>query len=108
MSHDHEQTLDRSKALFGPPPVLSTEEPKQFDGLFDQVIACLKPRDTVELILIRHFVYALWEIERLTRYGTVSIERWHRQLLANQAQQNKLLNERKESLARNNAEAASF
>ena len=58
MSHDHEQTLDRSKALFGPPPVLSTEEPKRFDGLFDQVIACLKPRDTVELILIRHFVYA--------------------------------------------------
>ena len=96
MSHDHEQTLDRSKALFGPPPVLSTEEPKQFDGLFDQVIACLKPRDTVELILIRHFVYALWEIERLTRYGTVSIERWYRETLQLRAQQEKLQKARKE------------
>ena len=104
MSHDHEQTLDRSKALFGPPPVLSTEEPKQFDGLFDQVIACLKPRDTVELILIRHFVYALWEIERLTRYGTVSIERWSRETLQLRAQQEKLQKARKEDLAWKNAE----
>ena len=104
----NEQLSDQVKALFGPPPVLSTEEPKQFEEMFERVIACLKPRDTVEFILIRHFVYALWEIERFTRYGTISIERWHRQLLANQAQQNKLLNERKESLARNNAEAASL
>jgi hypothetical protein len=104
MSHDHEQTLDRSKALFGPPPVLSTEEPKQFDGLFDQVIACLKPQDTVELILIRHFVYALWEIERLTRYGTVSIERWSRETLQLRAQQEKLQKARKEDLAWKNAE----
>jgi hypothetical protein len=105
-NHQHEQTLE--KVAFGPPPVLSTEEPKQFEELFERVIACLKPQDVVEFILIRHFVYALWEIERFTRYGTISIERWHRQILANQAQQTKLLNERKDTLARNKAEAASF
>jgi hypothetical protein len=68
------------------------------------MIACLKPRDTVELILVRHFVYALWEIERLTRYGTVSIERWYRQSLQLRAQQEKLLKARKEDLAWKDAE----
>jgi len=64
----------------------------------------LKPRDTVELILIRHFVYAVWEIERLTRYGTVSIERWSRETLQLQAQQEKLQKARKEDLAWKHAE----
>ena len=70
---------DQVKGVFGPPPVLSTEQPEQFEELFRRMVACLKPRDTVELILIRHFVYALWEIERLTRYGTVAIERRYRE-----------------------------
>lgn len=104
MSHDHEQALDATKALFGPPPVLSTEQPEQFEELFRRLIACLKPRDTVELILIRHFVYAVWEIERLTRYGTVSIERWYRETLQLRAQQEKLQKARKEDLAWKNAE----
>ena len=73
-----EQLSDQVK-IFGRPPVLSTEEPEQFEELFRRMVACLKPRDTVELILIRHFVYALWEIERLTRYGTVAIERRYRE-----------------------------
>jgi hypothetical protein len=105
-NHQREQTF--AKVEFGPPPVLSSEDPKQFEEMFARVIACLEPRDTVEFILIRHFVYALWEIERFTRYGTISIERWRRQSLANEAQRNTLLYERKESLARDNAEAASF
>jgi hypothetical protein len=104
MSHDREQALDSTKSLYGSRPVLSTEEPKQFDELFERMVSCLKPRDTVELILVRHFVYALWEIERLTRYGTVSIERWYRQSLQLQAQQEKLLNARKEALAQRDAE----
>ena len=104
MSHDHEQMLESTKALFGPPPVLSTERPEQFEELSNRIIACLKPRDTVELILIRHFVYAVWEIERLTRYGTVSIERWYRETLQSRAQQEKLRKARKEDLAWKNAE----
>jgi hypothetical protein len=49
-------------------------------------------------------VYALWEIERLTRYGTVSIERWYRETLQLRAQQEKLQRARKEDLAWKNAE----
>src|SRR2546423_7574348 len=95
-SERNEQLSDQVKALFGPPPVLSTEQPEQFEELFRRMIACLKPRDTVELILIRHFVYAVWEIERLTRYGTVSIERWYRETLQLRAHQEKLQKARKE------------
>ena len=98
------QVSDQVKGLFGPPPVLSTEQPEQFEELFRRMIACLKPRDTVELILIRHFVYALWEIERLTRYGTVAIERWYRETLQLRAQQEKLQKARKEDLAWKHAE----
>jgi hypothetical protein len=58
----------------------------------------------VELILIRHFVYAVWEIERLSRYGTVAIERWYRETLQLRAQQEKLRKARKEDLAWKNAE----
>jgi hypothetical protein len=104
MSHDHEQMLESTKAPFGPPPVLSTERPEQFEELSNRIIACLKPRDTVELILIRYFVYAVWEFERLTRYGTVSIERWYRETLQSRAQQEKLRKARKEDLAWKNAE----
>jgi hypothetical protein len=50
MSHDHEQMLESTKALFGPPPVLSTERPEQFEELSNRIIACLKPRDLVEVL----------------------------------------------------------
>jgi hypothetical protein len=98
------QLSDQVKGLFGPAPVLSTEQPEQFEELFRRMVACLKPRDTVELILIRHFVYAVWEIERLSRYGTVAIERWYRETLQLRAQQEKLRKARKEDLAWKNAE----
>jgi hypothetical protein len=98
------QLSDQVKGLFGLPPVLSTEQPEQFEELFRRMVACLKPRDTVELILIRHFVYAVWEIERLSRYGTVAIERWYRETLQLRAQQEKLRKARKEDLAWKNAE----
>jgi hypothetical protein len=98
------QLSDQVQGHFGPPPVLSTEQPEQFDELFRRMVACLKPRDTLELILIRHLVYAVWEIERLTRYGTVAIERWYRETLQLRAQQEKLRKARKEDLAWKNAE----
>ena len=98
------QLSEQVKGLFGQPPVLSTEQPEQFEELFRRMVACLKPRDTVELILIRHFVYAVWEIERLSRYGTVAIERWYRETLQLRAQQEKLRKARKEDLAWKNAE----
>ena len=108
MEQEHNvQVSDQVKGLFGPAPVLSTEQPEQFEELFRRVVACLKPRDTVELILIRHFVYAFWEIERLTRYSTGAIERWYRETHQMRAQQEKLQKARKEDLAWKHAQKIS-
>ena len=37
--------------LFGPPPVLRTENLENFERLFDQVMACIKPQDVIEIHL---------------------------------------------------------
>ncbi len=73
-------------ALFGPPPVLSTEDPKLFQAILDQVLAALHCYDGVDMLLIRHFVYASWKIERYIRHDTIAIERRYRQQLEFQAQ----------------------
>jgi hypothetical protein len=99
-----EAELAGCKMLFGPPPVLSTEDQKQFEGILDKVIMCLTPQDMVELIYIRQFVQASWIIDRFTRHGTVSIERWYRQSLQYQAQRMKIQKTRKEAQAQNKAD----
>jgi hypothetical protein len=96
--------LAEAKALFGPPPVLSTEDEKQFTQIFDRVIECLKAADMVELIDIRHYTYATWMIERFTRHATVAIDRGYRQILEFQAQQMKQQKVRKEWQVKDKAE----
>ena len=73
--HMTKAQLDECKALFGPAPVLSTEDVAHFETIFDRVVECLDPRNMVELMYIRHFVCASWLVERYTRHGTVAIER---------------------------------
>lgn len=61
--------------LFGPAPVLSTEDAGSFKLLFEKVAEALMPRDFIEMIYIRRFVCEVWLIERLGRHGTIAIER---------------------------------
>lgn len=67
--------------LFGSPTVLSTEDPKQFDAMFAQLITCLKPQDLVEVTLIRRYAYETWVSERYARHSALAIERRYRQRL---------------------------
>ena len=90
-------------ALFGPPPVLRTENRENFDKLLDQVMACLKPQDVVEAMLTRDFVYASWLIARYSRHQTVSVERRFLQSLEFQAQRAKVQKARKEALVKDKA-----
>ncbi len=92
------------KVLFGPPPVLRTENREHYDEMFDRMAECFKPKDVVELTLIKHLVDAMWDIKRYTRHRTVAIERWFRQSLAFQAQRTKVQDQRKKSLAYDAAE----
>ena len=98
---------DRYKVLFGPPPILSTEDRGRFEDVFDAVIDALKPEDFVVLLQVRHFVESTWIVDRLTRHGTVAIERWFRQSPEYREERLKLEKSRKEGLARKRAEQAS-
>lgn len=87
------------KTLLGPPPILSTESAERFGQVFDQLIACLKPQDMVEGILVWEFAIPSWEINRYTRHRTVSFDRSFKQSLDFQVQRVKTQKARKEQLA---------
>jgi sulfur transfer complex TusBCD TusB component (DsrH family) len=95
--------LDVCQALFGPPPVLSTENAENFQQILDRSLTCLESRDLIEVVLIRDFVVAAWEDNRYARHRAVAVERWHAQSLDAMAQQAKLQQARKEQFVRSKA-----
>jgi hypothetical protein len=91
-------------ALLGPLPVLSTEDPKRFEAVLTQLLACLKPEDTLERLLIKQYAHESWFIERYSRHTTLGVERYHRQSREFLAEQLKQQEARKEAHAMHNAE----
>ena len=63
------------KALYGPPPVLSTESTEDFDRIFDAVMSAVQPRNIIEFIPMRHFVCAEWMINRYIHHTALALER---------------------------------
>jgi len=92
----NETELHKCLMLFGPLPVLTTESTEQFQEIMNQAIACVSPRDIMELMFIRDFVSESWQINRLRRHGTVAIERWYHQSQAYQVQRAKVLKARRD------------
>jgi hypothetical protein len=88
-------------ALLGPPPILSTESAERFNGIFDQLVACLKPRDHLELMLIRDFAVASWEADRYIGHRSLSFNRCFRQNIEQQVQQLKAQNARRKERVTN-------
>ena len=88
--------LHQCMMLFGPLPVLTSEDTEQFQEIFNRVIACLAPRDMIDLMFIRDYVFKAWHINRLRRHGVVAIERWYRQSQAYQVQRAKVLKTRRD------------
>ncbi len=88
--------LAHCKTLFGPPPVLSTEDRQNFEEILDRVIKCLRVQNIVEMRHIWNFVCASWLIDRYTRHGTIAIDRHFQLYRACQAQRAKLRLARKE------------
>jgi hypothetical protein len=83
-----------SIALFGKPPVLSSEDEKQFTELFHHVADCVKPQNMVEIIYLWYLVCATWLINRYMRHSTVAIERFAKQNREFRAQRDKLREQR--------------
>jgi hypothetical protein len=93
-----EEAMIGGADLFGPAPVLSTEDAGKFQSLLQQVTAALKPLDVVELILIRSFVIEVWTIERLRRHATVAIDRRYQEDLEHMLYRAKVQKARKDGL----------
>jgi hypothetical protein len=54
--------LNLIKLLFGPPPVLATENPHRYWELFEQFAAAIVPGSVIEWIWLKDIVDLSWEI----------------------------------------------
>src|SRR5580700_6757386 len=70
-----EAEVRRYMAMFGPPPVLSTEDPKAYEELFLSLVRCHKPRDFQSLMLVWEIAVDTWNVRRCTLHGTITIDR---------------------------------
>ena len=62
------------QALFGDPPLLSTEDPDLYWGMLDRLAESVAPRSTIEWLWIMDIGDLSWEIARLRRDRTQQIE----------------------------------
>jgi hypothetical protein len=79
-----EADVRRYMAIFGPPPVLSTEDPKVFEELFFNLVRCQKPRDFQSSMLVWEITVDTWNVRRCTLHGTITIDRSLRARTENQ------------------------
>ncbi len=93
------------KQLFGPPPVLSSENPDHFDQVLAKLMACFMPKDFMEQTLIWELGTTTWDAARLARHKTLAIEHKLRQRLAFQVTRSKAAAEHKAAIAREFAAA---
>jgi hypothetical protein len=89
--------------LLGPPPVLSTEDPKAYGEIKARLFQSIAPRDFVEQLLINEVAECTWLIKRYTRHMTLAIEGKFRQLREFQAKRAKALAQSKDAQARKSA-----
>src|ERR1044071_3437460 len=75
-------TIAELKALFGPPPVLSSESEDHYYEILLRFMSCLKPRNHLERSLVKDIADATWEIKRYSRYKTLTVERKFRERVA--------------------------
>jgi hypothetical protein len=63
------------QALFGDPPLLSTEDPNLYWDMFDRFAEFVEPKNIIEWLWLKDIVDLNWEITRLRRYRALLIER---------------------------------
>ena len=96
--------LGELSLLFGPPPVLSTEDLKLYDQMWKKLTECLKPVDMMELLLIRRIHDETWLVCRYSRHKALVVDRRFRESLEFQLKRTKEQKARREALARELAE----
>ncbi len=76
-------------AMFGPPPVLSTERLEAFDAILLGLISSHKPWDFMSKQFVWWMAVASWDIARYGRHKKLGIERKYRRRLEFQVQRAK-------------------
>src|ERR1700682_894472 len=71
-----EEELRRFLHSMGPPPVLSTEDPKAFEELFLNIARPLKNADRLSMSLAWEIAVDTWSNARYARHETVAVSRW--------------------------------
>ncbi len=85
--------------LFGPAPVLSSEDRAQFDQVLESLIGCFLPKDFMEQTLVWELALATWETARIARNKTASVEGKFLERLAHQGKRSKAKAEHDEAIA---------
>jgi hypothetical protein len=98
------QTAAELKALFGPPPILSSENGKAYDEIMVRLIECFAPKDFMEQMLMKQLTDHTWDIKRYTYHKTLSIERKFRQRLGFLAKRAKAAAQSRDGQARRPAD----
>jgi hypothetical protein len=93
-------------AVFGSPPLLSTESLEHYYELVDQLTEVLHPNDGLELLLVRQVWQESWKILRYERHQTLAINRGVRQIGEFQAAQDAERDAKRSALSKNPAETA--
>jgi len=71
-----EEELRRFLHSMGPPPVLSTEDPKAFEDLFLNIARSFKNPDHLSLHLAWEITVDTWSNARYARHETIAVSRW--------------------------------
>jgi hypothetical protein len=80
------------------PPVLSSEDVKAYYTIMTRFLELIKPRDFVELLLVKDLTDSTWEIMRYSNHKTLLIEREHERHL--EIEKKRRQEERKKKAAR--------
>jgi len=62
------------EALFGDPPLVSTEDPNLYWDMLDRFAEFVEPKNIIEWLWVKDIVDLCWEIARLRRYRAQQIE----------------------------------
>ena len=92
------EQLNEFGALFGSPPVLSTENIEHYNDLWKNLSASFMPMDFFEVLLIRQVHNETWKIMRYTRHQAVGVNRRFRENLKFQIKRKKDQKARRDSL----------
>lgn len=63
-----------TNSMFGPAPVLESEDSNAYNQLLERVSASVKPADIIEDIWVRDFVDLSWEIARYQSYRSLALK----------------------------------